>query len=394
MAWQPQAGPPPGFAAPPPFQAPAAPATTPGAAGVGYVVSDPARIRAEQDRLQKRGGGQTELGDYPWVEMPFPDRPFIGCQVRVLIRILPARADRGVAEYWLRTYRHEIREGKQLKETHACVGAGCEMCSFVKSLFASRDEDTVELAKSIKRKERLYLQCAMLENLQGHYVEADDGHGGKVKRFRPALFGYGSKLQIKLTSLTITRGCSLDHPDNGLNIQVSKSKTGPADMNVDYDALDVGLPGPMPPEFRPLLDDLCDLRILVKQPDPRAISEAIRLIREKQMVTVGSTQVPTGYPGASYPPAGFGVPPGVALGGTAFPFVAGAPQNGPLPPYTPPQAPIGPPQGPPPGFPPPMTQGVPPAFPGGQAATPQPTPQAPSPAAAAVAELERQLLGR
>ena len=417
-AWQPQVGPPPGYGPPPPppaFAPPVAPLPG-GAAPIGYAVSDPARIKAEQERLQKRGGGNNELGDFPWVEMPFPDRPPIGCQVRVLIRILPARADRGVAEYWLRTYRHEIRDGKKLVETHPCPGTGCEFCGYVKTLFNSSDEGTIEIAKSLKRKERLYLQCAMLENAQGHVIEVDDGRGGKSRRFRPALFGYGQKLQLKFTNLTILRGCSLDHPDQGLNIQVLKTKSGPADMNVEYDAIDVGLPGPMPPEFRPLLEDLCDLRVLAKQPDAQAIHAAVEAVREKLRLATGAAQVPAGYPGAAYPPIpgayGGGFPPSgfPPPSGAAFPFGANAgapgfppPQNGPPPPYNAPQGAHGPPAAPPPGFPPPMAPppaqaaqgGYPPVFvPPGAPVGPTRDVTPPAPAGGqSVADLERQLLG-
>lgn len=108
-------------------------------------------------------------------------------------------------------------------------------------------------ANGFGRKRRQFLYNAFdLTNPQSHY--------GQDGQMRPFILAAGVTLQSDLKRMFDTRGgiVTFCHPQSGRPIRVTKKKTGPETMNIEYGAIDLE-PAPLDPYFHPGLQNLWDL---------------------------------------------------------------------------------------------------------------------------------------
>jgi hypothetical protein len=223
-----------------------------------------------------------------------------------------------------------------------------------------------------------------LDNLQLHI-----GQDGVM---RPLILDEGKQLHTAIGGVFKNAAGASNIVDyqHGRPVRLVRKKTGPNNMDIEWDAFHSMNPAPVPQEFWPALQNLWDLEKFVKVPTLDEIQQAI-LDMGLPVPTTTQMQVPQGYNPSAAPPHGN---PYDASRQTQMPTPNMAPQPpvfGPPPTMAPPpvysqgQAPMpapvaqvsGNPPAPPPGLnPPPVTSGALPLGPTASMAPPPPLPQA------------------
>lgn len=257
----------------------------------------------------------------------------------------------------------------------------CRFCMARSLAFKSPDPNIQKSAQNWGRKRRAFVyNCFDLTNPQSHY-----GQDGVM---RPFLLKAGPNLQTSLKRMFDTRGGinSFINPQNGRPIRITKKKTGPENMNVEWGAIDLD-PAPLDQYFWPAAQNLWNLQ---EQISPSSDQEVTQAIMELGWPMPGgespaysaqpSPPHANPYQPAPVPQSGYTPPPGPA---GAPPQQYGAPPQNMAPPppgqYAPPPPPAG--MAPPPGMPPAPVpnQGPPPMNPPPVSSAPPPPPGAPPP---------------
>jgi len=348
--------------------------------------------------------------------LDFPEVKQVNTSADLYLRLLPAAkgaADPnphvGIARHRLSADLDPETRGNQQWIYPECFnvrgGPGeCPIDAVLWDLKATEDEDAVKWADGANARAKYLIAAIDLKDPQRHFRQVihngspvfDPATGQPMWEIVPGVVTIGRELFKTLTTqngLFAKRshgasasasppqpGASIFHPDFGINVYLVKKKTGPADMNVEYDAaLDPQGASALPAQFRtwrPL-----DLRSLVRYYE-RARMEAIaENIRKKwshvlsHRVTapvpaapprhapapVGTWQVHPNNPAYEWNPttndtrprAAAPVPPPVPAAAPPPPVAAYAPPPPPVAPPAPPAVAYAPP-------PPPVTAPLPP----------------------------------
>jgi len=237
----------------------------------------------------------------------------------------------------------------------------CLFCQARKLALASLDPAIQKAAKDWGRKRRQHLYNVIdLTNPPSHY-----GQDGIMRSF---LFGAGPNCQSSLKRMFDTRGGinNFCNPQNGRPVRITKKKTGPENINVEWGAIDLD-PMAIDRYFWGALSNLWNLR---EQSTVASQSDCLDAIRELNWPVPGG-QAPNSYNPDPAPP--YGTPYGGQQG-----MPPAAPQGAV---YTPPQGSLPPPpqgmmtqgQGVPPPPPAGVNQGTPPPM------NPPPVSSAPPP---------------
>jgi hypothetical protein len=308
----------------------------------------------------------------------------------------------GVSVPYLVSDTHFFKSGKYPRgKVISCTGDDtCLFCQARSEGLKSPDPTINQIATNWGKKRRQFLYNAFdLQNPANHYYQ--DG------LMRPSILAASKPLQDSLRNLFMARevGNITDY-QQGRPIKLIKKKSGPEDVNVTWDAIDLN-PEPLNQYFWPGTHNLWNLDEIARQ---NTSEEIIAAIQDVGLPMPGGTtphvQVPAGYDafsmqhmpannmGASLPPAPISSYPSMAQS-----MMAGAQQFSPMQ-STPPQQLAAPPintqqqapgMSPPPppatygapmaAPPPPATHGAPMTPPAGQQVPPPPpgAPQAASP---------------
>lgn len=376
--WEPNtapAAPPPAPAAPPASAVPGAPAPQANPWGdtqAGLAELPPEMRQQLEDEVNQYGGSGGDFDDVLWFEPNKPQR--IGETAESFVRILP-HWENDAKPYWHRQHRHfcNIRTDQGIRRLpRVCPKENarppqqpqpCPFCEREERAAAAGDKD---LAGALKVKPRFYLNVIDGQHMEKHHVQ--DKATGQPKVMAMA-WGVSPTLFKKITAIVAARGRIYDR-NTGTWIKVMTTKVGKSDMEVRYDAIDVGGPAPLPQGFEQIgLNNLESL-------------DAVKSYQELAAEVQATYPDQAGVPMAA-PPVG-GAPAGGAPWGN--PYGQQPPQQ-PAQPWNPPAGTAGPPPGaaapsPPAASPPAAAAPPPPAAPPAAAAPPAP-PVAPPPAAAA-----------
>lgn len=257
-------------------------------------------------------------------------------------------------------------EGGMKQGSVNCGRDGCRICGAVEAGMVHHDE---AVQKKAKRSKTGY---ANLYNV--FLLDTPQAHVGQDGIMRPFVLSAGSKMHKAIGDLADARGgmSAFANFEMGRVLQITKRKTGPEQMNIEYSVLDFD-PIALPQEFWPGIPNMWDLEDLCKPGDPEMIA---RLLAKSSINFLASAGPASYSPHAQAPgpnPYGQMPPQQTAPGSTAYSHPPGAP---PAPQYqTPVQSPV------PMQVPPPVSSAVPPAQmpPPAQAAPPPQQPMAPPP---------------
>lgn len=338
---------------------PQQPQMSPG--GIPYYAPDEGAVRHDMDQWEQ---DQTSRRS-SFLKVPTPQHQ--GQETAVDVYFCGGWAP-DVKVPYAESVTHFVKTAQHPKGTVVtCTGDNsCRFCQSRKLALASPDQALRESAEMWGRSRR-----QMLYNVFN--LSAPQSHYGQDGIMRPFLLGAGAQLQGDIKKLIDARGGfgALCNPQNGRPIRITKKKTGPKQMDVEWGCIDLQ-PAPLDQYFYPGYQNLWNLEEQTKASPDSEVDKVLQALGWPIPGGAVQEQVPQGYnpnpspPHANpYPPQQHGYPQQPQYGAPPPPPGGGAPQG-----Y---QAP--PPQGPPPGQqPPPPPQGNQ-APPPNQGHAPPPPPQ-------------------
>lgn len=236
--------------------------------------------KAEHDNLVSRQQGGTER---LFIDFPSLKGQNAGASTYRIVRFLPPWSVECKGEAWAKTARFRLpadlcpwdAKGKQWQYVDTFDqkgGPGDDpITKALEQLFNSGNEDAIKSAKALKAKPRVFWQAIDLtdeESMHKHFVQLKDqqgnlvmdGNGNPQWTVMPGVVAMGNELHRSILQFTIEphKG-DCTHPDFGYPMKLVKTKTGPEDINIDYDAMDLEKQ-PLAPELRSVLGNLYDLR--------------------------------------------------------------------------------------------------------------------------------------
>ena len=163
------------------------------------------------------------------------------------------------------------------------------------------------------RKQWLY-NVFVLDNPQLHFDQR--------QQMRPVVLAAGSTLHTALGD--VVNACegamALVHPQQGRPVRLTKRKTGPQQMDIEYGAIPLDR-SPLPPSFYPALQALWDLDAVDRVPTEE---EMLKALQELGFPHPGHFSAATAT-GPSAPPVGSSYSPGMS---NSPPIQGFAPQGG------------------------------------------------------------------
>ncbi len=408
-------------------------------------VATPQYGQADSSLVDGEIQGLNTFGKSDIIWLDFPKLERTGDEATMTLRFLPPWSYNERLPYFTGN-RHSLPTGV-LPETKSkwpsvdCYnnkgGPGsCDVCTVIEELISSGQlqEDDTKKCRRCSAKSRMRWQALNIADPNAHWTQKKDDAGNVLTdaagqpqwQLTPGIFTAGPDLQKKILTIWKTLG-DPTNPDTGYSMNLIKRKTGPEDMNVEYDA--VGMhKEPIDEGMRSVLENLVDLPKLMYFRD-RAVMQTVAMnLRSKfRLQPTHGYAAPPAQPAyapppvAAAPPAPPMSPPTAWLSHPGDPRYEYNPQNNqvrlkaaaappapPVAPSGPPALPSGPPRLPsppvgavgapagppslaarPPHLPPPTAPGMVGGRPVGPVMAPPPPPG--MPAAISPAQLERQL---
>jgi hypothetical protein len=251
-------------------------------------------------RYQEDAAGSGDRVKIPFVKFPGPAGQTkwedasvpVGFSMTLKLYLLPPWAPNKPVYAISRSHFYRSNEfPKGMSVT--CPGDTCDVCRGRAAGLESPDPVIKDRAKDMgKTKRSFYYNVAMLDNLQGHYVQMPTQPGQQPQWvMRPFVLDAGQKLHRAIGALFDKqhRGgvVGFVDPMRGRPIYVTKTKTGRDRMNVEYSVTD-GMPDiilpqflplqadPLPQQFWPLLQNLWDLEKVDEPASPSFLAKAAR----------------------------------------------------------------------------------------------------------------------
>jgi len=302
---------------------PPAPPAAPPAPAATYETSM-AAVQAEHAALAARSDGN--FGDRTILD--FDKLSKKGDKSELIVRFLPPWSAAAQGKAWAKTARYRLPadlcpwETKEKRFQYVDAfdqigGPGNDpVAAAYLKLMESGNDDAIKFAKSHKAKPRIYWQAINLKDPRSHFKQATDAQGSPILdatgnptwKVVPVVVPMGPQLHQSVLNFFIEKG-DCTNPDSGYPMKLKKTKTGDADMDVAYDAMDMDK-CPLDPAFRPVLGNLMDLREeMVWFHSFEEMNELAQNILAKFGLHAGTAQAPAPYspPPASAPAA---QPPG------------------------------------------------------------------------------------
>lgn len=323
--------------------APPAAAPAPGGASYGSMSMDAAR--AEHANLTSRLEGKSDRVFLDFEKLTKP-----GQKDELVVRLLPPWQGAPSGTAWAKTARYRVAADLcpwdtgdkrwQYVDTFDQTGGpgDCPVGKALQQMMSSGDEKVMKAAKGMKPRPRVYWQGLDLKDPQKHFVQAKDEQGNVILDANnqpqwmviPGIIPMGNSLHKAILNFAIEKG-DCTNPDNGFPMKLKKSKTGPEDINVDYDAMDMER-GPIDPAFRPVLSNLMDLTNLIHYRSREEMEGLARNILARYMPHASMPSTGGGYPAPAAAP--YGAPPAAPAAPPASPTPAAQPPGGPWYPHT------------------------------------------------------------
>ena len=266
-------------------------------------------------------------GEHIYIDLP--EVKTVGDTSDVYVRLLPApKGD--YPQPFVASARHRLyaefdpkaREGKGDRkffypDCFNVVGAPGE-CPIDRVLFDLKDtnnDEAMKFADNANARARYMFQGIDLRDPAKHFrqvteqgVPVLDAAGQPVWEIVPGIITAGRELFkaiVEQNSFFVKKsqgGASVFHPIYGTNLFLSKKKTGPADMNVDYGCvLDPTGPSQMDGRMIQVTANLYDLRKLIRYRSREEMDAIAANIRSRFVGALKgqvSVSVPAGMPGA------------------------------------------------------------------------------------------------
>jgi hypothetical protein len=330
-----------------------------------------------------------ELPWLKWAPCAWDSHRKVGETVRLPVRILPNVID---PKWWAEMAKHKLpgsyvtpKQGRDVPKvwSYGCVGAGCPLCE----LALSKGRISEAAAKDCKARVSYLALAIDMQDPRKHWQQVKDAGGNPIVgadgnpqwKVVPGLLEMSTTLYKSV--LSIANYCSqqggndITHPELGRTIVLTKARTGPRDMDVEYGAIPEA-PGPIDPSLMPILMTREDPRELVKRGQSKL--EVLQEVAQGvQMRFPPQQQLQYGMQAPAYAPQPMGLlppmPPMMGMAAPPPPMGGFAPPGAPqMAPPVPPMPPMGPPMGMPP-----APMGAPPGFPPGPPHMAAPVPPMP-----------------
>jgi len=304
------------MAAPPgyPNAAPVAPTVAPVASAVPmgpggvptFFIPDEEMVRAQyrefQEESAQRGGTRAQYVKFPGPQGQTKwDSVLPGYAVSLNIYILPAwkagaNVYRRVRSHFFRSHVHP--KGSSI----TCAGPDvCLLCKSRDLAINSSDMGVQKRAKDYARTRTQYLYNVIL-------LDNPTGHIDRSGQMRPFILGAGQTLHDSIQNFIAERGLiSIVHPISGRPLKITRKKTGPNDMDVEYTVVDLN-PSPLHAYFYPALGSLWDLDAEDKQTTAEqqlGVVQELGLPVPAEVMGGGATPGYPGQPGMPMMPPGF-----------------------------------------------------------------------------------------
>jgi len=259
--------------------------------GMAYLLPTEDMYAQEAERL-KTPPWKRDSDDLPWLKWEALTK--IGDVAKMRIRILPNAFDR---KWWAESSQHRLTpeyakliDGQERRKVYfyACLRQNCPLCSAIEDLM--KNDSAKAIVKQFRPRTTYIVAAIDLNDPSKHWQQIKDPSGNPVIgpdgqpqwKIVPAFFEMPSTLYETISMIAGKRaqGGDVTHPEVGRPFELTKTKTGPEDMNVEYNAIDES-PSPIDPALMPILVNRQDPTQIRALPKLELLQEVAAILRSK-----------------------------------------------------------------------------------------------------------------